>query len=94
MRTSPAELIAELGRLLELRGAGDQGADDVRVLRTLTARNAIAVPTVDSLAADAAAHDRLVDAWPDAVLTGALLGFGAASMNDQVVQGLAAAQLG
>jgi hypothetical protein len=87
-----AELVAELGRLLELRGVEDQGVDDVRVLRTLTARNAIAVPTVDSLAADATAHDRLVDAWPDAVLTGALLGFGAASMNDQVVQGLAAAQ--
>ena len=84
-----AALVAELCRLLEVRGAGPA---EVRVLKTLTARNAIAVPTVASLAADTAASDRLVHAWPDAVLTGVLLGFGATSMNDQVVQGLAAAQ--
>jgi hypothetical protein len=90
-----AALVAELCRLLEVRGAGtgdDDGARDVRILKTLTARNAITVPTVDSLAADAAVHEALVAAWPSAVLTGTLLGFGATSMNDQVVQGLAAAQ--
>jgi hypothetical protein len=44
------------------------------------------------VAADVLAHDRLAEAWPSATLTGALLGHGATSMNDQVVQGLAAAQ--
>lgn len=84
-----AALVAELARLLGVDGSVD---GDVRALKTLTARNAVAVPTVGSLAADAEAHDALQDAWPSAVLTGNLLGFGATSMNDQVVQGLAAAQ--
>jgi hypothetical protein len=85
-----AALVGELCRLLGISAEGT--GDDVRVLKTLTARNAVAVPTVDSLAADAAEHAALVAAWPSAVLTGALLGFGATSMNDQLVQGLAAAQ--
>ncbi len=86
----PGELVGELGRLL---GIADPAAD-VRVVKTLAAPGAVPAPTGRSLAVEAAASDALVAACPGALLTGALLGGGATSMNDQVVQGLAvAAQL-
>ncbi|MFW3173007.1 hypothetical protein [Geodermatophilus sp. CPCC 206100] len=88
-----ALLGTELSRLLEL--PGDDAGAPVRVLRTLTARGAVPVPTAASLAEDDAASDALAGACPQALLTGALLAAGATSMNDQVVQGLAvAARLG
>lgn len=86
----PGELVAELGRLL---GLADPAAD-VCVVKTLAAPGAVPAPTSGSVAAEAAASDALAAACPGALLTGALLGGGATSMNDQVVQGLAvAAQL-
>lgn len=86
----PGELVAELGRLLGI----DDPAADVRVVKTLAAAGAVPAPTSGSLAAEAAASDALAAACPGALFTGALLGGGATSMNDQVVQGLAvAAQL-
>jgi hypothetical protein len=86
----PAALRADLARLLGLPQREGNG-DDVRVLKTLTAANALTVPTAASLAADAEARDALAAACPSAVLTGALLGLGGTSMNDQIVQGLAVA---
>ena len=83
-----AVLVAELGRLLGV----ERVEEDVRVLRTVTAPNAVAVPTAGSVAADAAGLEELAAAAAGAVLTGALLGVGVTSLNDQVVQGLAAAQ--
>ncbi|MGY2127617.1 hypothetical protein [Blastococcus sp. SYSU DS0617] len=83
----PAELVAELGRLL---GIADPAAD-VRVLKALAAPGAVPAPTSGSLATETAASDALAVACPGALLTGVLLGGGATSMNDQVVQGLAIA---
>jgi hypothetical protein len=80
-----AVLVTELGSLLTV------GAADVRVLRTLAAPNAVTVPTAESVPVDASARAELAAAAPAAVLTGALLGTAATSMNDQIVQGLAAA---
>jgi hypothetical protein len=90
----PAALVSELCRLLALpeSAAHDGLSPDVRVVKTLSAPGAVLAPTAGSLAADAAAHQALVEACPAAELTGALLGVGATSMNDQVVQGLAVAQ--
>jgi len=86
----PGELVAELGRLL---GIADP-AGDVRIVKAVAAPGAVPAPTAASVAAEAGASDALAAACPGALLTGALLGGGATSMNDQVVQGLAvAAQL-
>jgi hypothetical protein len=90
----PAALVAELCRLLDIRGAevaAGGESDDVRVLKTVMAPGAIVVPTATSLAGEAGARDEVVAACPSALLTGALLGFGVTSMNDQIVQGLAVA---
>jgi predicted NAD/FAD-dependent oxidoreductase len=84
-----AELVSELSRLLQVDG--DPGTE-VRVLRTVTAPGAVTVPTAAAVAADEAAHGALSAACSPAMLTGALLGLGVTSMNDQVVQGLAVAQ--
>jgi hypothetical protein len=91
----PAGLVAELCRLLDIPGGATGPADaapDVRVVKSIAARGALAIPTVEALAAQDAAHTELVAACPSALLTGALLGLGATSMNDQIVQGLAVAQ--
>ena len=88
-------LVAELCRLLgiEPSAAGpDGGHPDVRVLRTLRAPGALAVPTAASVAAARAARDALQDACPSALLTGALLGPGLNSLGDQVVQALGVAE--
>jgi hypothetical protein len=82
-----AELVNELVRLLGIR----DGEDGVRVVKTLAAPGAVPAPTAASVRDDAAARAALEEACPEALLTGALLGAGATSMNDQVVQGLAVA---
>jgi predicted NAD/FAD-dependent oxidoreductase len=88
-------VVVEAGPAAAARMADGEDQGDVRVLRAFAAPNAVAAPTVASLAADTEAHDALASACPSALLTGVLLGPGATSMNDQVVQGLAvAAQLG
>ncbi len=87
----PRVLVSELGRLLGLDPpeAGPGGAHpDVRVLRTLRAPGALAVPTAAALAATRDARALLQEACPSATLTGALLGPGLNSLGDQVVQAL------
>ena len=90
-----AHLVGELCGLLGVEPApadAQGGHPDVRVLRTLRAPGALAVPTADALAAARGSRAALTEACPSAVLTGALLGPGLNSLGDQVVQGLAAAQ--
>jgi hypothetical protein len=95
----PSLLVRELCSLYGIepagRGPGVTGHPDVRVLRTLHAPGALAVPTPALVAADREAREALLVAMPSALLTGALLGTALNSLGDQVVQGLAvAAQLG
>ena len=71
---------------------GISSGDDVRVVKTLTARNAVSMPTAASLAVDQSARSALSEALPAVLLTGTLLGQASASMNDQIVQGLATAK--
>jgi phytoene dehydrogenase-like protein len=88
------DLVGELCRLLDVDPVPSPGGGlrDVRVVRTVTAARGVAIPTAQGLAADAAALADLVEACPEALLTGALLGSGVGSLSDQVVQGLAVAR--
>jgi hypothetical protein len=60
----------------------------VQVARCLTARNALTIPNATAVAQAANSHANLVEAMSGVALTGTLLGYGAASLNDQIVQGL------
>lgn len=66
--------------------------DALRPLKCLTARNALVLPTAQAVAAARYTPLALAQAVPGARLTGNLLGYGVASFNDQVVQGLQIAQ--
>jgi hypothetical protein len=91
----PRRLVTELCRLLGIEPpeAGPDGAHpDVRVLRTLRAPGALAVPTAGAVAAAREARAALQEACPAATLTGALLGPGLNSLGDQVVQALGVAE--
>ncbi len=85
----PAEqaLARELCMVLQVEDAGA-----VQVLKLITARNALTLPTAQAVAAADAHHTALQAALPAARLSGALLGHGAASLNDQIVQGLKIAE--
>ncbi|MEO8057844.1 MAG: FAD/NAD(P)-binding protein [Burkholderiales bacterium] len=78
-----AALVNELRRLLAIDAAAE-----VRVHKCLTAKNALVLPTPQSLAAAAVAQAAVAAATPGAWLTGSLLGYGVASINDQIVQAL------
>ncbi len=80
-------LALELGRLLQLR---EDAA--IRPLRAFTAAQALSLPTPDAVATGWAARESLRNAAPGVALSGALLGYGVASMNDQIVQGLSLAE--
>ncbi len=77
----------ELTDLLQL-----ERPEELTIHKQLTARDALALPTEDKLERDAAFSSRLAAAAPNAHLTGQLLGYGAASINDQIVQALHIAQ--
>lgn len=64
----------------------------VQVAKCVTARNALMIPTAECVSQAARSHADLVESMPGLALTGALLGYGVASLNDQVVQGLKIAE--
>ena len=73
----------------ELRSLWSLGpATDIQVHRQLLARHALVLPTTTTLDHAARTHDDLRDAAAGAWLTGHLLGYGVASLNDQIVQAL------
>ena len=76
-------LVNELKSLMQL-----ESDDSIQVLKYLVARNALALPTMAVVANAKADHLELSDQTKGAALSGALLGYGAASFNDQIVQGL------
>ena len=87
-RLAPDEpLQAVLKReLAQLLAVDDPGS--VQVVKCLTARNALTIPNVVGVTQAADSHASLVEAMSGVALTGALLGYGVASLNDQIVQGL------
>lgn len=82
-----AVLADELRALMRI----DRG-DALRVLRHMNARNALALPTGAAVETALHTHHAIAAALPGAALSGALLGHGVASFNDQVVQGLKIAE--
>jgi hypothetical protein len=64
----------------------------VQVSKCITARNALTIPTSVCVAQAAHSYAELVEVIPDVALTGMLLGYGVASLNDQIVQGLKIAE--
>ena len=85
--TPEAALSAELAALL-----GVANPDDIQMLKAITARNALAWPSVETIEAGQQAAQCLSEALPGVLLTGTLLGYGIASFNDQIVQGLKLAE--
>jgi hypothetical protein len=86
-RTPEAALGAELAALL-----GVAHPDDIQMLKAITARNALAWPSAEAIEAGQQTAQCLVEALPGVLLTGTLLGYGVASFNDQIVQGLKLAE--
>ena len=83
--SAEAALKHELAALL-----GVPEFDDVAItpLKCFTAQNALAVPTAKEVARASALSAALALVAPGAVLTGSMLGYGMASLNDQLVQGI------
>jgi len=77
----------ELRSLMAIEGEGA-----VRVLKCVTAKNALVLPTGELVKNMAAACSTFAGVTSGATLTGNLLGFGVASLNDQIVQGLKIAE--
>lgn len=86
-QTAEAALARELCALMKV---GDRAG--VQVLKCITARNAIGLPTQAAIEAAGQTREALALALPGVSLTGNLLGYGVASINDQIVQGLALAE--
>lgn len=77
----------ELRSLMAIKGEGA-----VQVLKCVTAKNALQLPTIELVANMDTACAAFAKAAHGATLTGNLLGYGAASLNDQIVQGLKIAE--
>ncbi|MEF7616117.1 hypothetical protein V4F39_19540 [Aquincola sp. MAHUQ-54] len=82
-----AVLAEELRSLMHLPSTAS-----VRPLKSFVARNALVLPTAAAVASHRATSAALAEVAPGARLTGTLLGYGVASFNDQIVQGLQIAQ--
>jgi hypothetical protein len=78
------ELAALLG--MDLRDKRDQNA--IRILKCFTAQNALSIPTLEQVNRASLTASLLVQAAPSAKFTGSLLGYGVASLNDQIIQAL------
>jgi hypothetical protein len=84
---NPLLLAEEVGRLLALADPSS-----VRHVGQIQARNALLLPSAKTLSAASSHLRALRHAAGAAVLSGALAGVGAASLHDQVVQGLVIAE--
>ena len=84
---------AEAALERELRSLLSVKQDDaVRILKCVTVKNALLLPTFDTVITAKATHNAFSAAAPGAILTANLLGYGVASLNDQLVQGLMIAE--
>lgn len=84
-KTVETALRDELANLL---GVDPKNRPAIRVLRCFTAYNALPIPTPEQVSNANNAAAAFAQAAPGAVLTGSLLGYGVASLNDQLIQGL------
>jgi hypothetical protein len=85
---TPAQALSlELAGLLGVRNPAD-----IEVAQCITARQALAWPSAEAIHAGQQTSRCLSEALPGVALTGTLLGYGVASFNDQIVQGLKLAE--
>ncbi|HLP98574.1 MAG TPA: hypothetical protein VK149_09025 [Sideroxyarcus sp.] len=82
--------VALRNELMEIMEIEDD--DAVRVLKCMVVKNVLVLPTVELIADMRTAHAELAELTPGAILTSHLLGYGAASLNEQIVQGLTIAE--
>jgi hypothetical protein len=80
-----AALKNELIKLFDIKRGQE---DTVKVMKFINAPNALALPTKSQLIKSATELSLIRQAAPRANLLGGLLGYGVASLNDQIVQGL------
>jgi hypothetical protein len=74
--------------LIKLLGIERGQEDAVKIMKFITAPNALALPTKQQLIKSASELNLIRQAAPSTNLLGGLLGYGVASLNDQIVQGL------
>jgi len=74
--------------LIQLFGIADAETGAVEVLKCITVPNAIALPTPEQINKTNLESAEVREAIPEAFFLGGLLGYGLASLNDQLVQGL------
>jgi hypothetical protein len=85
--TDEVALRNELMAIMEI-----EEEDAVRVLKCMVVKNVLLLPTVGLVADMQTAYAELSELAPGAILTSHLLGYGAASLNEQIVQGLVIAE--
>lgn len=74
--------------LIKLLGIKSEQVDALKVMKFMNAPNALALPTKSQLIKSTSELDLIRRAAPGANFLGGLLGYGVASLNDQIVQGL------
>jgi hypothetical protein len=83
--STEAALRVELAILLGMAASDDAA---INVLKCITVHNALVIPSSIQVSQIETASTEISNAAPGAILTGTLLGYGVASLNDQLVQGL------
>ena len=91
-QTEQYALKGELANLMGIDINHPRDRDAIRISRCVTARDAVAIPTPDHVAQANIAATSISQSAEGALLSGSLLGYGATSMNDQIVQGLRIAE--
>jgi predicted NAD/FAD-dependent oxidoreductase len=87
-KTLEDALLYELANLIGMDAYDQRDRAAIHVLRCLTAQNIFPIPTVEQIYQANQTASLFAKAAPGATFTGNLLGYGVASLNDQVIQAL------
>jgi predicted NAD/FAD-dependent oxidoreductase len=85
-KTIELALLGELAKLLGMDLDDERDKSSIRILRSFTAQNSLPIPTLEQVVRASQTASLLANAAPGAILTGNLLGYGVASLNDQLIQ--------
>jgi len=91
-KSMEAALLDELANLLGMDMLDARNLGAISILRCFTAQNTLPIPTSEMVAQASETATLLAKAAPGAKLTGGLLGYGVASLNDQLIQALTISQ--
>lgn len=81
-------LLEELAALLGMDAHDQRDKSSIQIYRSFTAQKILPIPNKDQVALANQEAKRFADAAPGASLTANLLGYGVASLNDQLIQAL------